>query len=348
MTVRFNILALLVAVCPLAAQSGLQDFGIWPGVAGFSTRAHLPLSSHGEVAVQMHRDRFRAVGAQAHDAFGVLEGLRTIVQNQDAGRGMPITILVLGDGSEGGPEATNVLITTGPIQTPEVPGTAAAFDLRISFATPARIVPLDRSWSLAVQLPAAIEGSIMSVHSAASAIGARGDNAKPSAPSVLRTSDATTGLVFPVRDRTLAVFGRTRAPVLHVGADVAPALQRGPNPAFGMAGLYPSRARQDGLAFRVQHEESPGAMCVVLGTPLGFASTPLRLGGIGGALMLMPPLMPSALVVGTLDGQGGLSTVSPLAPYPFATGFTQLQFQAIVVPQSSLAALTNAVAADDS
>lgn len=316
-------------------------------MAGFSTRGHLATGSDGELRIAMSRDWFRqGVSAEADD-YGNVVGLRAIVQNQKADRSMPISLMLLRGASGAGPESGDVLLSSGPISTPVAGDSAFAFDLRVSLATPARVVPTKESWFLAIKLPAAVDGSIVSVHAAATNIGEFGESVRAGAPAVLQVVDRTRGTNLATRQRTAALFALLDEPVLSAGADVGVAWRRGPNPSFGMTGLFPSRERGDGFAFRVEHAASPGAFAAVLGTPLGFLDRPLRFPGIHGALLLTPPLMPTLVLQGWLDASGRLVGISPNAPHPFHSRVGPLQFQAVVASPAGLVLLSNAVGIDD-
>lgn len=341
------VLVSTIVTASLAGQSGLQAVGIWPDVAGFSTRGHLPAGSEGSLRIGMARDWFRLGPSADDDEFGTVHGMRAVVQNQRGDRPLPVTLMILRGAPVGGPEGNEILLSTGPIDLPLGTARAEAFDLRVALGTPARVVPTRLSWSLAIRLPAAVDGAIVSVHAAAANVGPVGESVRPNAPVVMRVADLTRNVTIDTPQRTAALFALTTDPVLDVGADVPLAQRRGPNPTFGMTGRFPSRARGDGVAFRIRHADSPDGLVFVLGTPLGFLDGAWRLGGLHGGLLVQPPLMPSAVFDGRLDTGGELGGVSVLAPAPFHLPVGRLQFQAIVLSQSGAGILSNGVAFDE-
>ena len=185
-----------------------------------------------------------------------------------------------------------------------------------------------------------------------------GDNPLAGAPNLTWTRDVTTGSVAQSpTPRTCALGVLTEAPILNFGADIAPAAQVGPNPSFGVAGLFPdvcgvgggcrpSRGGVgDGLSARVRFHQGVGSSPVLLLTgilsPLG---QPIYLGNssiFGGLSIDLSVTIPVALNSISSVGQS-ITTVVPGGPALCGLAGSGTFAAQAVVPVGSLAYYSNA------
>src|SRR5690606_35986720 len=175
------------------------------------------------------------------DAPGRIDGFRALLQDQDASTPETYSWSVLSARADGRPGAA--FYRSGPIPTP--PGATAgpeAWLLSSALTAPVRPLPKDATCFLAVGLPSNARWPLdgLSVHHADYSLGTTGDTPRSDAPNLTWTVDRDRGdLVGQPSPRVPALFFLTPGLVLRAGADVDPAEQRGPNPTFGAAGLYP-------------------------------------------------------------------------------------------------------------
>jgi len=342
-----------LACAPAAvAQSNLPEFGIFPGVTNSTDRTGLLNSSTGDVLVQVAQDSFRAVG-QARDASGKtvgrLIGFHTQLQDEFAATPEFHWFTVIGPNPNGaGPDPTsgNELFRSTLMQTPSGPNEPQTWDVTVLLATPADILPASGDWYFGVGLgPAPTwpqDG--LSVHMASyyrePGLLLRHDNPRSGAPDITWSIDRTRQIVSQApTPRTHQIFLVTQGPVLNVGADIAPIEQAGPNPAFGVAGIYPDNGgRADGIAFRVRDLRYVGGQVVLLAAP-GFSPSPLSTPIIDGDLWLNG-LGLTYVTTATMPASGELVIAPPyLAQGQLPAGITgDVMFQAFNVTSSAIRA----------
>ena len=342
------LLFLQILAVPLAAQASIP-ISIWPDAASFATRGYVGDQHRGVIAVGFGAASFRGLGGASVSTRGRLTGFRATVQNQDASRAMSFSMAAVADdaGQPGSPDLREVLVDTPVVRTPVEGNLAIAYRMTVTFGTAADVLPAAAGWHLVLDLPAGDGGSFLYVHAADDRLGLRGDNARRDAPATSLSVDLVTGLERDLGGRAFDLAALTPMPLFALGATIDPALRRGPDPDFGRAGLFPSRGRGDGVAFRIDTGGVDDGVVVVLGSPLGFTPWPVAFPGVDGALFLLAPLMPSSLWTAPITPGGRTQGVSPLAPFPFRTPLGALEFQAILLTTAGVPVLTNAVALRD-
>lgn len=339
--------ATCVAIPALTAQN---EFGVYPEAVSFFSRLPLPITADGDITQRYAASEVRGVGWLPGRTAGGLIGFRVLIQDQDCSTIENYTLAILPDDGTGRPDPNpaNELLRTAPIPMPSGgPVGACAWIITVTLTTPADVIPVEDTWHLALGVPANATANDGLYSHAGSYTAATGDNPKTTAPNPSWGINRTSGTVSQAAARTWRMYVLTDAPTLKVGADIDPALQKGPNPSFGMAGHYPNRARGDGLAFRLHDAASPAGQFAIFGTPFGFQSPPIQIPGIDGQLLMAGPLVPIAFLAGALDGAGDATGVVPFGMFPQPVPLGVLVFQAAIVPTSGNPRLSNAVASDD-
>jgi len=330
-----------------ASQVQLNEFGYYPDAVTFATRVFIPTANTGDVTVRVDQGTARGVGGFAAATPGRINGWRGVIQDSDRTTGEAFTCAVIADdaANPGQPDPTTDLVRTGTVMTPSdtVNTGGVAWIMTVTLTTPADVLPATGSYHLAFGLSASTEQTAWAAHYT---LGAAGDNPRAGTPTVTYAIDRTAGSLITPSPRMMRIFALTENPTLRGGADIDPALQRGPNPNFGVAGVFLDRTRMDGIALRLRDGNIPGASVATFIGFTGFAAAPLSLAGIAGEIHLSAPLSPVA-IPGVLDANGALdqSVITFPSPVP-ALGSLQLQS---VISDATLTTnkLTNAVEMND-
>lgn len=334
---------LLLGSC-LGAQTPLNLDELYPDATTATSRSGLLPATSGDVLLQYERTNVLGTGQGITGLpDGRINGFRAVVQDQEALTPELLSFVVIADdpSNPGNPSAapSGELLRTGPVPTPTGTG-VAAFVITMSLATPVDIAPATSTWYFGVGLPAnptwPVDG--LSAHMAAYYVGAVGDNPRVSTPNRTFAIARPAGLVLQPASERVHAFGLlTEAPAVGLGAIIT-AATRGPNPSFGMAGMFPDIAgRGDGIALRLRDGANAGGLTALL---IGFRilPTPITIPGITGALFLDPAL---TFVVGTFPiPPSGELLVQPafLAPGVIPPGLTlTMGFQfATITPQGGI------------
>ncbi|MBI5849659.1 MAG: hypothetical protein HZB39_01250, partial [Planctomycetes bacterium] len=162
---RFVFPAIFVAACSATTSAPGQQlnvFDIYSGQVNFTTRSGMPGPSNGDLCALLPKDYYRCLGQQADSTTGRLvhrlNGIRAVVQDQDAGTLESLTFALVRDDpartSFPDPDPLTEPIRSAPILTPGgPPGAPLAWTLQIVFATPFDSLPTDTDLHLAVGLP---------------------------------------------------------------------------------------------------------------------------------------------------------------------------------------------------
>jgi hypothetical protein len=295
MRIRAHPLAWLLLGTSLGAQTPLNLDEMYPDATTATSRSGLAPATAGDVLLQYDRTNVLGTGQGITGLpSGRINGFRAVLQDQDAATPEQFSLVVVEDDplnpGNPNPSATGELLRTGPIPTPTGTG-PTAFVFTFTLSTPADIAPATSTWYFGVGLPAnpTWPSDGLSGHIATYYAGTAGDNPRAGAPN--RTFAITrpgATVVQAATERVAAVGLLTEAPAVGLGADIAPSAQRGPNPAFGIAGMYPDIAgRGDGLALRLRDAGNAGSLTALL---MGFAilPTPITIPGVTGQLFLDP------------------------------------------------------------
>ena len=329
-----------------AAQTQLNEFRHWPDTVSGASRVGVATTSSGDVTNLIPAAAARGVGTFAAGTPGRLNGWRGTIQDTNRSTAEVYTCAVLGDdaAAPGQPDPANDIIRVGPFNTPTNPDSAGvAWLVTITLNTPADVLPADANYHAAFGLEPSTESSCwIATFSGAG----NGDNPRAGAAPNLAHGIDRTALTRSTAPWTARIYLLTESPTLLGGADIDPNAQRGPNPNFGVGGVFLDRARMDGIALRVRDGNAPnGSVATFIGFS-GFATQPVALGGIGGEIHLVAPLAP-VTIPGVLDANGELdqSVVTFPSSVP-ALGSIQLQS---VVSDAGMttAKLTNAVEMND-
>lgn len=329
------------------SQVQLNEFGYYPDSVTFATRVFIPNANTGDVTVRVDQASARGVGGYMAATPGRLNGWRGLVQDSDRTTGEAYTLAVIADdpANPGQPDPNNDIIRTGTIMTPSdtVNTGGVAWIVTVTLSTPADVLPATGSYHLALGLSASAEQTSWAAHYTS---GTAGDNPRAGTPTVTYAIDRTAGTLIAPSPRTMRLFALTENPTLRGGADIDPLLQRGPNPCFGVAGVFLDRARGDGIAVRVRDGNMPNAVATTFIGFLGFNPSPITLPGIAGEIHLSAPLVPDAFQF-PLDGSGAADQI--LLPFGHtvpAIGSLQLQTVLLDLPTGTIK-LTNAVELND-
>jgi hypothetical protein len=267
---------------------------------------------------------------------GRCTGFRVVIQDQDSVTADSYTHVILADDGSGNPSLVAAeILRTAPIRQPSGTGGPAAWLITDMLATPADVLPQQAVFHHGIGLPpnAAWTADGLSVHAASYTVGPTGDNPKASAPSWASSISRPTGgsaILNPtpaVRTHRLSLM--VAGGVLNAGADIDPAKQRGPNPCFGVAGMYPDQTRLDGLALRYRDAARTGGVVAVFGS-IGILSPGLRIPGVHGFILLDVQAYLLELVGGAPIPQSGEVSLT-LLPFPYTLELPYLTFQAVAI-----------------
>lgn len=346
--------SLSLACCAaLAAQiPNLNELGLDPRVSTYATRAGLPLTSQGVVTCRMDAARWRGSGQvelAGNQMVGRLNGFRAILQTDtSAPLSFGFTVIADDAANPGLPDPNTVLFCIGPLTLPGS-GVPTAYTITANVATPFDGIPLSANFHPGVQLCASPTGTTdsISIQAASWSSGTVGDNPRIGTPQMIDTIDTTNGnlVAQPVEGMTLRLMLLTEAPVIALGADVAPSLQRGPNPAFGAVGIFPDHGpnRADGLAWRLADSQHPNALIALMAAAGPFGPE-LYMPGLFNRIWLdTTSLVPATIDFGVLPENGVWERTIPLLAWPVLAPTTELHFQALVLPRAGGGLVTNAV-----
>jgi hypothetical protein len=357
------VLGLGSFVC--AQSPPVNQFGIYPEATTFTSRSGTGGNSAGDVLTEIGTAKCLQPNGRADNMLGTgqavngggaligrVNGFRVVIQDQNASTPESFSHVILPAAASGGPDSdpAHELLRTGPLQAPSGTGTLA-WILTTTLATPADVVPQVGAFYFGEGLDPnpAWTADGLSVHAASHTLGTVGDNPDPTAPnltwSISRPAPGVLGAVNPQPTaRVHQHYLLTERPVLNSGAVIDPSAARGPDPNFGVAGLYPNRGRADGLAFRYRDESAVGASWFVLGNLLGLASTPLQLPIVEGGIWLdLTLFLPSPFASGTVASGDNMAVVAPF-PQPIPLG--RLSYQAFRLGTGGIVA-ANATSSED-
>jgi hypothetical protein len=288
-------IAWLLPGMSLGAQAPLNVDELYPDATTATSRSGVLPTNAGDVLTKYDRSNVLGMGQGITGLpGGRINGFRAVVQDQDAATQEQFTFAVVADDllNPGNPDPspTGEMLRTGSVSTP--PGTGvAAWVMTITLPAPADIAPPTGTWYFGVGLPLnptwPVDG--LSGHIGSYFTGALGENPRSGAPNLTYAIVRPGGLIVQTTTPRVHAFGLlTEAPAVGLGADIAPAFQRGPNPSFGVAGFYPDiQGRGDGFAIRLRDARNAGSLTACL---MGFRilPTPINIPGVTGALFLDP------------------------------------------------------------
>lgn len=323
--------ALLVLAAGVAAQPPANEFAIFPGVADAASRAGLPDASAGDVLVAIRNSSFRYVGNTANVGAPItnIVGFHAVVQNGSTPATVTFVIRPENTTSPGQPDPTKVLLRMPPVT---VPSSLSATDLSATFATPLNLIGLPTAtWFFGIGLPASADVSVQmaSYYGLGGFFPATHDNPSLSATDLtwfVDTTNATVGQTATPRTMQLGVL--TNAPVLNPGQDVVVTARTGPNPMFGVGGVWPDNLGQrtqptyaarngfgDGVALRVRDAANSGGVAVMLASgSFAVPGSELVVPGFGGVVPLsLSPVVVLGTAPLTPTGSGGAEAILSLA-----------------------------------
>ncbi len=341
------IFAASVSLAAFANAQSLNEYRLWPDTVSGATRVGIPATEAGDVTQRFDQGMVRGVGGYMAGTPGRLNGWRCTIQDTDRTTGELFSLAVIADdpANPGQPDPTNDLIRTGNVSTPSdtMNTGGVAWLMTITLTTPADVLPATGSYHLAIGLSASAEQSMWICTYSGTG---NGDNPRAGAPNLTYGINRTTPALIAAPSWTSRIYALTENPTLVGGADIDPAAQRGPNPSFGVAGVFLDRMRGDGIAIRVRDANSPGAIATTFIGFLGFNPSPISLVGIAGEIHLTAPLVPDAFST-TLDANGDATQI--LLPFGHTVpALGSLQLQTVVSdPVTGAAKLTNAVELND-
>lgn len=295
MRIRAHPLAWLLLGAGLGAQTPLNLDEMYPDATSATSRSGLVPATAGDVLLQYDRTNVLGTGQGITGLpGGRINGFRVVLQDQDAATPEQFSLVVIEDDPTNpgnpNPAPTAELLRTGPIPTPAGTG-PVAFVLTFTLTTPADIAPATSTWYFGVGLPAnpswPLDG--LSGHIALYYTGTAGDNPRAGAPNRTFAVTRPGAMVVQATTERAAAFGLlTEAPAVGLGADITPSAQRGPNPSFGVAGMFPDIAgRGDGLALRLRDTANAGNLTALL-MGLAILPSPITIPGVTGQLFLDP------------------------------------------------------------
>lgn len=342
------IFAAAVAFAASANAQSLNEFAVYPDQASVATRCFIPNANVGDVTTRVDGAHFRGVGGHTAMTAGRLNGWRGVLQDADRTTGEAFSCAIIGDdpANPGQPDPATDLIRTGSLNTPSdtVNTGGVAWIMTVTLGTPADVLPADQTFHIAFGLSASTE--LQGTFGAYLYAGTTGDNPRPGLSTMAYGIDRTAGSIITPSARNLRIFALTENPVLNGGADIDPTFQRGPNPCFGIGGVYLDRTRMDGIALRIRDANAPAGSTATFIGFTGFNPAPFSLMGIGGEIHLSAPLAPVA-IPGVLDANGALSQ-SVIAFPSTVPALGSIQLQTVVSDASmTVVKLSNAVEMSD-
>ena len=349
---QHKAMKLALALCTLASVVSAQNNRdcFWPnaneavnnGWGGVTVSTSVDGSTLNTLEIYQDRSSLlaRGLGASSNTKCE-LSGMRYVVQDGDRTTSNAFSLVGRKATAPDGPAdttATGYLFTTAAFSTPTAAGTgAAAWAFTSTFAAPLPVLPCEAGYYLGVSLAPQLTATDRLTLQAATTYGATGVGDNPRIPCpkfhAARVDMPAALFTRSISQRTVTINGLFQHTTLNVGniaGDPAKALYT----SYGLGGAYPNctgtPTPTDGLSFRVQDDSNVGGSgALFLAT--GYFPGGLNLGGIDGAVWIVPPItslgsftLPAA-VPGTFIG-----TIVPPGTIPAVTGI-QLTFQAVTV-----------------